>query len=99
ALAPDLQAFTQVDVLNIVRRLVSATLNGAKVKSCGARKPPPQFCPMDIAPQRPETLSDLPLHPQDEVECRRCAVHCDKVVYPSTCLARSCPFVYAYEEH
>src|SRR5262249_416520 len=37
--------------------------------------------------------------PQDEVECRRCAVHCDKVVYPSSCLARSCPFVYAYEEH
>jgi hypothetical protein len=40
----------------------------------------------------------LPLHPQDEVECRRCDVHCDKVVYPSACLARSCPFVYAYQE-
>jgi hypothetical protein len=40
----------------------------------------------------------LPLHPQDEVECRRCEVHCDKVVYPSACLERSCPFVYAYEE-
>jgi hypothetical protein len=26
-------------------------------------------------------------------------VHCDKVVYPSACLTRSCPFVYAYEEH
>jgi hypothetical protein len=25
-------------------------------------------------------------------------VHCDKVVYPSACLDRSCPFVYAYEE-
>jgi hypothetical protein len=48
---------------------------------------------------RPETLAELPLRPQDEVECRRCAVHCDKVVYPSACLARSCPFVYAYEEH
>ena len=55
-----------------------------------------------------ETVSDatqralpvtLPLHPQDELECRRCEVHCDKVVYPSACLARSCPFVYAYEEH
>jgi hypothetical protein len=44
-------------------------------------------------------LSELPLRPQDEVECRRCAVHCDKVVYPSACLERSCPFVYAYEEH
>ncbi|HSP74538.1 MAG TPA: hypothetical protein VLN26_19365 [Gaiellaceae bacterium] len=39
----------------------------------------------------------LPLHPQDETECRRCEVHCDKVVYPGACLARSCPFVYAYE--
>ena len=27
------------------------------------------------------------------------SVHCDKVVHPSSCLARSCPFVYAYEEH
>src|SRR3954468_13227138 len=41
----------------------------------------------------------LPLRPQDEVECRRCEVHCDKVVYPSACMERSCPFVYAYEEH
>ena len=41
----------------------------------------------------------LPLRPQDEVECRRCHVHCDKVVYPAACLERSCPFVYAYEDH
>jgi hypothetical protein len=41
--------------------------------------------------------TELPLHPQDEVECRRCEVHCDKVVYPGACLERSCPFVYAYE--
>ena len=40
----------------------------------------------------------LPLRPQDEVGCRRCEVHCDKVVYPAACLSRSCPFVYAYEE-
>ena len=39
----------------------------------------------------------LPLHPQDEMECRRCDVHCDKVVYPGACLSRSCPFVYSYE--
>ena len=39
----------------------------------------------------------LPLHPQDEAECRRCEVHCEKVVYPGACLERSCPFVYAYE--
>lgn len=41
----------------------------------------------------------LPLHPQDEVECRRCGVHCDKVVYPGACVERACPFLYAYEEH
>ena len=39
----------------------------------------------------------LPLRPQDEVECRRCGVHCDKVVYPSACVERTCPFLYAYE--
>jgi hypothetical protein len=48
--------------------------------------------------QRTDALTALPLRPQDEVECRRCDVHCDKVVYPSACLARACPFVYAYEE-
>ena len=41
----------------------------------------------------------LPLRPQDEVECRRCGVHCEKVVHPAACLERACPFVYAYEEH
>ena len=41
--------------------------------------------------------AELPLHPQDEPECRRCEVHCDKVVYPGACLEQSCPFVYAYE--
>jgi hypothetical protein len=41
--------------------------------------------------------SALPLRPQDEAECRRCEVHCEKVVYPAACLERSCPFVYAYE--
>ena len=31
------------------------------------------------------------------MECRRCEIHCDKVVYPGACLERACPFVYAYE--
>ena len=44
-----------------------------------------------------KTAPALPLHPQDEMVCRRCDVHCDKVVYPGACLARSCPFVYSYE--
>ena len=43
--------------------------------------------------------AELPLHPQDEIECRRCDVHCDKVVYPGACVERSCPFLYAYEDH
>jgi len=42
--------------------------------------------------------SPLPLRPQDEIECRHCEVHCDKVVYPAACLERACPFVYAFEE-
>jgi hypothetical protein len=43
-------------------------------------------------------LRELPLRPQDEVECRRCGIHCDKVVYPAACVERSCPFLYAFEE-
>ena len=39
----------------------------------------------------------LPLRVQDEVECRHCAVHCEKVVYPGACVRMGCPFVYAYE--
>lgn len=30
--------------------------------------------------------------------CRRCGVHCDKVIYPSACVERACPFLYAYSE-
>ena len=41
----------------------------------------------------------LPLRPQDETECRRCGIHCDKVVYPGACVERACPFLYAYEDH
>jgi hypothetical protein len=44
-----------------------------------------------------EAPPDIPLRPQDELECRRCEVHCDRVVYPGACIARGCPFVYAYE--
>ena len=47
--------------------------------------------------QHLQAPTELPLRPQDEVECRRCEVHCDKVVYPGACIERSCPFVYAYE--
>jgi hypothetical protein len=39
----------------------------------------------------------LPLRVQDEVECRRCAVHCEKVVHPGSCIRMGCPFVYAYQ--
>jgi hypothetical protein len=49
-----------------------------------------------MTPER-TTAPALPLHPQAEMECRRCEVHCDKVVYPGACLARACPFVYSFE--
>src|SRR5580698_160714 len=51
-----------------------------------------------INPMQQEQIAPaLPLHPQDETECRRCGVHCDKVVHPGACLTRACPFVYSYE--
>jgi hypothetical protein len=51
----------------------------------------------DMQPQT-QAAAELPLRPQDEIECRRCGVHCDKVVYPAACVERSCPFLYAYQE-
>jgi hypothetical protein len=51
---------------------------------------------MDTLQQTAEL--QLPLRPQDELECRRCGVHCDKVVYPAACVAKKCPFLYAVEE-
>ena len=50
-----------------------------------------------MTPEQTAVAPALPLHPQDEMECRRCDVHCDKVVYPGACLERACPFVYSYE--
>lgn len=46
-----------------------------------------------------KVIADLPLRPQEETECRRCDVHCDKVVYPAACIEGACPFLYAFEEH
>ena len=45
----------------------------------------------------PVEPAELPLRPQDEVECRRCEVHCDKVVYPGQCVERGCSFLYSYD--
>ena len=50
-------------------------------------------------PPKTQLAGELPLRPQDELECRRCEEHSDKVVYPSACLERACPFAYAYEDH
>src|SRR5438477_1934806 len=50
-----------------------------------------------MTPEKTAASPALPLRPQDEMECRRCEVHCDKVVYPGACLEKSCPFVYSYE--
>jgi hypothetical protein len=51
-----------------------------------------------MTPEQQRQAPTLPLRPQDDAACRRCEVHCEKVVYPAACLERSCPFVYAYEE-
>ena len=72
--------------------------NGAFVKSCGAERAVPTIQGMKTKRIATDTATGLPLRPQDEVECARCAVHCDKVVYPAGCVERACPFVYAYEE-
>jgi hypothetical protein len=53
---------------------------------------------MQMREQAAVPPSELPLRPQDEAECRRCEVHCDKVVYPAACLERNCPFLYSFEE-
>ena len=53
---------------------------------------------MQIGEQAAAPPSELPLRPQDEVECRRCDVHCDKVVFPGACLERGCPFSYSHED-
>src|SRR3954451_16969835 len=53
---------------------------------------------METREQAAAQPTELPLRPQDEVECRRCEVHCDKVVYPGACVERGCPFSYYYEE-
>jgi hypothetical protein len=45
-----------------------------------------------------QQTTELPLRPQDELECRRCEVLCDKVVYPAACVSKACPFLYAIEE-
>ncbi len=58
----------------------------------------PNNSDMETEQRAAASPGELPLRPQDEVECRRCEVHCDKVVYPGACLARACPFLYSYEE-
>jgi hypothetical protein len=60
---------------------------------------PPGFPHNPHVQRRLKVVSDLPLRPQDEPDCRRCDVHCDKVVYPAACVEAACPFLYAFEEH
>ena len=31
-------------------------------------------------------------------ECRRCSTFCDRVIAPATCVADSCPNLYAYDD-
>jgi hypothetical protein len=59
----------------------------------------PVFPTIHTVQRRLKVVTDLPLRPQDETDCRRCDVHCDKVVYPAACVEGACPFLYAFEEH
>jgi hypothetical protein len=34
----------------------------------------------------------------DATECRRCLTYCDRVIAPATCVASSCPALYAYDD-
>jgi hypothetical protein len=34
----------------------------------------------------------------DANECRQCSTFCDRVIAPAACVARACPFLYAYDE-
>ena len=70
--------------------------NRLVVKTCGDRTAPVTIPGMTDS-LAPTTPTELPLRPQDEVECRRCEVHCDEIVYPGACIERACAFVYAYE--
>jgi hypothetical protein len=49
----------------------------------------------DVSPPVPTRST---LAPPDGGECRACAVACDRVVYPSSCLQRGCPNLYCYED-
>jgi hypothetical protein len=80
--------------------LVPHNHTGLRLSSLAAGARTKQNCAME--PVQPRTLpvrGTLPLHPQDEVECRRCDVHCDKVVLPASCVERECPFLYSFVEH
>jgi hypothetical protein len=62
------------------------------VKSCGGGARRNKIGEMSETAQ-----VELPLRVQDEVECRHCEVHCEKVVHPGACLRMECPFVYSYQ--
>ena len=93
---PDARAAKPADVLRFLGSTRAQPENRLFVKSCGDRTAAVTIPEMTDS-LLPTTPTELPLRPQDEVECRRCEVHCDKVVYPASCVERACPFVYAYE--
>lgn len=45
-----------------------------------------------------QTISDSPALDRLSSSCRRCAVTCDKVVYPSGCLASGCDRLVRHDE-
>src|SRR5262249_2375785 len=105
---PDFKALTKRVVRNVVDGLAEAAWRGGS-----RQRPSPsqhacqvlrrvrrftQYSDMETKRDLVTRVSHLPLHPQDEVECRRCGVHCDKVVHPSACVERDWAFLYSYQE-
>jgi hypothetical protein len=35
---------------------------------------------------------------REQHECRQCCGFCDRVVYPSGCIASNCPFLYVFDD-
>jgi hypothetical protein len=40
----------------------------------------------------------MPAKVEEATECRQCCTFCDRVVLPSGCLARNCPYLYLYDD-
>jgi hypothetical protein len=58
--------------------------------------------PLELAPLAGPEAYDPPMarivRQTEANECRRCGTYCDRVIAPSACVERGCPFLYSYDE-